>query len=402
MSATTAFHYEKKALPGKVSSLGIGVLILGLALGVAAFAADPLRTQFVSIMLFMFMAGIGICALFMCAIEYVAGAVWSVPLRRIFELVASLVLPLPIFALPIIVSMGSIYEWMHVGNDPVLQAKAPYLNQPFFLVRFVLIMALWIAFYMMFTKNSFAQDESKDQNLTAKNIKLSAIFIPVFGLSITALSIDFLMSLEPHWFSTIFGVNFFAGSLVASLSVIAIITILLNENGYLAKGVKSDHLYSVGFGMFAGCVFWMYTAFSQGMLIWYANIPEETPWFLHRWQGGWKVITIGLIVVHFLIPLFGLIQRKNKRSSGRMLFMAVWILFAHMFDLYWIVMPAHNTAAVHAGLTNSYGPSIGLAELAAVLIAVGFTTFWFAFRAKDKNLMPIGDPKLMRGMNFRL
>lgn len=395
-TAQHAVVYEKKALPSSVASTGWAILIVGLLLGGVAFAMDPLRTQFTSIMLFMFVAGVGICALFMVAIEYIAGAVWSTPIRRIFELVASSVMFLPLFALPVIFSMGSIYEWTHMGNDPILLRKAAYLNQPFFLVRLAVILGLWILFYKLFTGNSYKQDTTRDQALTAKNIKLSAIFIPVFGLSLTALSIDFLMSLEPHWFSTMFGVNFFAGSLVASLSIIAIAVIMLNENGYLAKGIVSDHYYSIGFGMFAGNVFWTYTAFSQGMLIWYANLPEETPWFIHRWENGWALITLSLLVIHFLVPLFGLIQRKNKRSPGRMLFMALWIIFAHMLDLYWIVMPAHSHAA------ETHGPTLGLSELAAVAIAAGFMIVLISQQAKTKNLVAIGDPKLQRGLNFRL
>ncbi len=362
---------------------------------------DPLRANFVSIMLFMFLAGVSICALFMVAIEYIAGAVWSTPLRRIFELVGSMVYALPIFAIPVLLNMKDLYHWMDIGTDEILMRKAAYLNQPFFLVRFVLIMALWMFFHRLFTSRSYQQDQSKDQSLTAKNIKLSAIFIPVFGLSLTALSIDFMMSLEPHWFSTIFGVIFFVGSLISALAVITIASVLLNENGYLVKGIIGDHYYSLGFGMFAGNVFWTYTAFSQGMLIWYANIPEETPWYLHRWEHGWMVITIGLIFVHFLIPFFALIQRKNKRDPKRMLFSACLILFAHCFDLYWIVMPAHDHAqASHGG--HLMGPTLSLAEPAAVLVAAGFIIFWFQLQAKKHNLVAIGDPKLQRGLNFRL
>lgn len=398
--STHAVTYKKRDLPGSVASTGWIMLVVGLILGAAAFAMDPIRSQYVSIMLFMFVAGVGICALFMVAIEYIAGAVWSTPIRRVFELVASSVLFLPLFAIPPVLGMwfSNLYEWTHMNGDPILLRKAAYLNQPFFLVRLVVIIGVWILFYKLFTGNSFKQDETRDQTLTSKNIKLSAIFIPIFGLTLTALSIDFLMSLEPHWFSTMFGVNFFAGSLVASLGVVTIATIFLNENGYLGHGISGHHYYSLGFGMFAGCVFWMYTAFSQGMLIWYANLPEETPWFIHRWENGWDVITLALIVIHFVIPLFGLIQRRNKTNPNRMLFMSLWIIFAHMFDLYWIVMPAYG----HHDLAHSHGPTFGLAEVASVAIAAGFLIVLFQQQAKGKNLVPVGDPKLQRGLNFRL
>jgi hypothetical protein len=392
MSSTThAIHYEKKHLPASAGTLGWGVLIAGLAVAGASFAMDPMRAKYSSIMLFMFLAGVGICSLFMVSIEYLAGAVWSTPLRRVFEILASSLLFLPLFALPILPFMQELYLWTHKTDD-ILARKAAYLNQPFFLIRLALILGIWILFYKLFTGRSYKQDETKDQDLTRKNVKLSAIFIPVFGISITALSIDFLMSLEPHWFSTMFGVNFFAGSLVAALGVITITVILLNENGYLVKGIIGDHYYSLGFGMFAGCVFWTYTAFSQGMLIWYANLPEETPWFLNRWEGSWKVITIALLLVHFIGPLFGLIQRKNKRNPSRMIFMAAWVIFAHMLDLYWIVVPVFQPE----------GPSLRLTEFGFIAIAIGFLIVLVTQQAKKKNLVAVGDPKLQRGLAFRL
>lgn len=394
-SASQSSVYVKKELPAKVATIGWSLLILGLVLGGISFAMDSLRTQFVSIILFMFLAGVGICALFMVAIEYVASAVWSTPIRRVMEIVASLILFLPIFALPVILSMNKLYAWTH-EVDAVLQRKAGYLNMPFFLTRVIVILGAWILFYIVFTKRSKAQDENKDQSLSAKNIKLAAGFIPFFGFSITALAFDFMMSLEPHWFSTMFGVIVFAGSLVSSLAVITIAVVLLNENGYLAKGIIGDHYYSLGFGMFAGTVFWMYTSFSQGMLIWYANLPEETSWFVHRWQHGWNVITWALLLVQFVIPFFGLIQRKNKRNPKRMLFMSVWLIFAHLFDLYWIVMP------VYGDTIGKPGPSLGLAEFAGVAIAAGFIVVIFQQMSKGKNLVPIGDPKLQRGLEFRL
>jgi hypothetical protein len=389
--STHTSQYQKKDLPPVVGQVGFGLLGLGLLLALASFAVDPLRTKFISIMLFMFLAGIGITSLFMVSIEYLAGAVWSTPLRRIFEMFSSLILFLPIFALPVVFSMQDLYEWTH-KTDEILARKAAYLNQPFFMVRLAIIIGLWIVFYKLFTSNSLKQDTTQDQSLTAKNVKLSALFIPVMGLSITALSIDFLMSLEPHWFSTIFGVNFFIGSLGAALAVITIAVVLLNENGYLHPGTVRDHYYSLGFGMIAANIFWMYTAFSQGMLIWYANIPEETPWYLHRWDGDWKVITIAQILIHFIIPFFLLVQRKNKRNPNRMLFASIWILFAHMFDLYWVVMPAYRPQ----------GPIIGWNELGFVLLAAGVIITVFHQQTKRKNLVAVGDPKLQRGLEFRL
>ncbi|MEZ0372112.1 MAG: quinol:cytochrome C oxidoreductase, partial [Candidatus Sericytochromatia bacterium] len=169
----------------------------------------------------------------------------------------------------------------------------------------------------------------------------------------------------------------------------------------LMPGIIGDHYYSIGFGMFAGNVFWTYTAFSQCMLIWYANQPEETPWFIHRWENGWWVISIALVIIHFIIPFFALIQRKNKRNPSRMLFCAGLYIFAHCFDLYWIVMPIRDQLHGDGG-HQALGPSLSLAEPAVALVAAGFIMFWFQLQAKKRNLVAIGDPKLQRGLNFRL
>lgn len=402
MSSTAdTLNYVKKPLPAKVSTLGWGLLGIGIAVVAVAFMVDPQRSKFDSLMMFMFMVSIGIIPLFMVAIEYLAGAVWSTPLRRIFEIFASVILFLPLFALPVLLNMHDMYHWTHleaVAKDPILTSKAPYLNMTFFMIRFVGIMALWALFYVLFTRNSAKQDTTKDQSYSHKNAKMAPLFVPIFGLSLTALSIDFLMSLEPHWFSTIFGVNFFAGSLVASLAVMTIAIVLLNENGYLHPGIVPDHYYSLGFGMVAGNIFWMYTAFSQGMLIWYANLPEETTWYLNRWEHGWDCITLAQVVIHFVIPFLLLVQRKSKLNPKRMLVAASWIIFAHLFDLYWIVMPVHDHIVTH----GSAGPTLSWTEFGFLSLMAGFLIVLFTMKAKNRNLIPVGDPKLQRGLDFRL
>lgn len=402
MSSTAhSLKYEKKALPASVATLGWGLLGIGVAMVAAAFMVDPQRSKFDSIIMFMFMVSIGIMPMFMIAIEYLAGAVWSTPLRRIFEIFASAILFLPLFALPVLLNLHDLYHWTHlevVANDPVLTSKAPYLNTTFFFIRFAVIMGLWILFYVLFTRNSAKQDTTNDQSYSHKNAKMAPLFVPIFGLSLTALSIDFLMSLEPHWFSTIFGVNYFAGSLVASLAVMTIAIVLLNENGYLHPGTVADHYYSLGFGMVAGNIFWMYTAFSQGMLIWYANLPEETTWYLNRWDNGWCYITLGQVFVHFVVPFLLLVQRKSKLNPKRMLFASGWIIFAHLFDLYWIVMPVYDQAVHH----GTMGPTLSWTEFGFVSLMAGFLIVLFTMKAKNRNLVAIGDPKLQRGLDFRL
>ena len=166
----------------------------------------------------------------------------------------------------------------------------------------------------------------------------------------------------------------------------------MNKNGYLVKGIISDHYYSLGALLFAFINFWAYIAFSQFLLIWYANLPEETFWFLSRWENGWMFFTIGLAFVHFLVPYFGLLSQPSKMNPNRLLFMSVWILVAHFYDLYWLIMP-----------TFSKGEFVfGWMEIGFILLGFGILVLIFVVFSKNKNLVPVGDPKLKRGIDFRL
>ena len=209
--------YQKKDLPASLSKIGLALLVIGLILGVAAFFVDHSRAVFNYLIAFTFMISIGVGALFLIALEYVVGADWSVPIRRIVEFFAAVVPFLAILVIPLLFNVGELFHWSHaetVAEDPVLQSKAPYLNVPFFIIRVFALIGIWSVFYFFFTRNSKKQDTSKDQKLTTINIRLSAIFIPIFAVTISVSAIDWLMSVEPHWFSTIFGVYFFAGTVV--------------------------------------------------------------------------------------------------------------------------------------------------------------------------------------------
>jgi hypothetical protein len=262
--------YQKKDLPSSISKIGWILLIVGVVLGMVAFFADHSRAVYNYLVAYAFMISIGLGALFLVALEYVAGADWSVPFRRIVEFFAATIPLLAILVIPLLFNVSDLFHWSHaevVAKDKVLQGKAPYLNIPFFIIRVFVLIAIWSLFYFLFIRNSKKQDASKEQKLTTKNIRLSAIFIPVFALTITITSVDWLMSVAPHWFSTIFGVYFFSGTVVAALAAVTLATVLLKENGYLHPGITNDHLYSLGALLFAFVNFWGYIAFSQFMLI---------------------------------------------------------------------------------------------------------------------------------------
>jgi hypothetical protein len=391
------FTYEKKELPVKLSRLGMILLLIGIVLGVVAFLTDHSRASYNYLIAYAFMISIGVGSLFLIALEYIVGAVWSVPIRRVVEFFAATIPFLAILVIPLLLNMHELFHWSHadaVAEDEILQGKAPYLNVSFFIIRVFVLIGIWSLFYFFFIRNSKKQDITKDQNLTRINIKLSAVFIPIFAISISISAIDWLMSVEPHWFSTIFGVYFFSGTVIAALAAVTLATVLLKENGYLHPRITNDHLYSLGGLMFAFVNFWGYIAFSQFMLIWYADLSEESFWFIQKWNDNWAVFSIGLIIIHFVVPYAALLSQPSKMNPKRLKFIAVWLLFAHLFDLFWLVMPEMPA------LANGY--SFSWIDFVFPVAVVGLVILIFNMKAKKENLLPVGDPKLKRGLDFHL
>jgi hypothetical protein len=223
------------------------------------------------------------------------------------------------------------------------------------------------------------------------NVKLSAVFMPLAAILLSVLAIDWIMSIEPHWYSTIFGIYYISGTVLAGLGATTYAVVQLNENGYFQPKLNGDHLYSLGALMFAFTNFWAYIAFSQFLLIWYANIPEETYWFVMRWQGSWKYVSAGLILIRFVIPYAGLLSQPSKMDPKRLKVMSLWILFAHLFDLYWLVMPSFSESV-----------AFSWTELGYPILVIGILILVFYFKSRKHNLMPVGDPKLKRGLEFHL
>ena len=389
--------YIKKELPAKIGSLGILLFLIGLLFGIIGFIAEPERASYSYLPAFMFLVSIAIGSLFLIAIEYLAGADWSVPFRRIAEFLASLLPLLLLLVIPLLFHLKELFYWAHkeiVSADVILQGKSPYLNPSFFIIRVFVILILWCAFYIKFISNSRKQDSSGDQALTKNSIVFSGIFMPVFAFTITLMAVDWLMSLEPRWFSTIFGVYFFSGAVWSSLAVVTYISINLKDNGYLHPKINTDHYYSLGTLLFAFTVFWAYIAFSQYMLIWYADLPEETFWFVHRWTGGWSALSVIVIITHFIVPFGALLSFSSKTNLSRLKFIAVWILIAHYIDLYWLIMPSFFIG----GKVYTFS----WLDIVFPIGALGLIIIVFNRGVKMHNLLPLRDPKLQKGLNFRL
>jgi hypothetical protein len=394
--------YQKKDLPSKLGLIGWAVLAIGIVLFVLAFLTDQpthARASFNLIVLLMWVFSIGFGSLFLIALEHIVGADWSVPFRRITEILAAVILATPLIALPLFFNLDVVFTWLHpqvLEADKYVRAKTPYLNQSFFIIRNIIVFVLMFVFYFIFAGKSFRQDKNPSAKPNSWAPKVAALFMPIFALSITVVGMDWLMSLEPKWFSTIFGVYYFAGSVLAALSLVTYFVVSLAERGYLSKYINEDHYYNFGALLFAFTNFWAYIAFSQFMLIWYANIPDETLWYMTRSSNSWFLVSIGLIFVRFAIPYMALVTKPSKSNPKRLKIIALWIFAAHFYDLYWVVIPQYTK------MTASNTPVFSWFELAVPIVVVGLVIVVFSLLGKNRNLMPIGDPKFKKGLEFHL
>lgn len=390
---------NKKEISSKVSTIGFILLAVGTILIAASFMVNKERALFDYLIMYMFIISIALGSLALVALEYLVGASWSTPFRRISEFLSSMIPLLILLVIPIILGMHDLYHWTHreaVEADPILKGKEPYLNNQFFLIRLGIYFIVWFLFFIAFIKNSKNQDKDGNVIYTKRNTTLSTVFAPVFMITLTFCAIDLMMSLEPHWYSTIYGVYYFAGTIVAAFASLTLISVLLKQNGYLDPRIGNDHFYSMGTMMFGFNIFWAYIAFSQLVLQWYADIPEETFWYIMRWEGSWKYVSLGLLFFHFVLPFLILLPRSVKTNLNRLKVMSIWLLVAHYLDLYWLIMPTYTHKA---GL---HGPVFSWNEIGFPLVIIGLFMIIFRYKSTKNNLMPVKDPKLEAGLNFHL
>lgn len=361
----------------------------GLAAGIMANAERGWTSLLLNHFFFMSLC---LGGLFIAAIQYATSAMWSAPVRRLAESFSAY-LPVVLIGFLAIAFAGvpHLFSWAHpehVKGDLILEHKASYLNVTFFVVRNLVAIGLWFFFRAKLVGNSVAQDKDGDVVHTNRNKILAPAFLVVFALSFTMSSIDLLMSLDPHWFSTMFGVYTFAGLFTSSLATMTIFTIVLRRNGMLKDIVNDNHLHDCGKFMFAFTIFWAYIAFSQFMLIWYANLPEETMYFMHRMEGNWKYVSVFLLIGKFMVPFFALLPRDAKRSESRLMKVAIWMLFAQWIDLIWIIQPEFF----------KQGPQISWFEIAGFLGFAGlFGLLTTRFLSKN-NIVAIRDPKIIESV----
>jgi len=378
-------------------SMYIGFGGLGLAILLSFFVASGGSHFFHSYLLnFAFFLSISLGALFFVPIQHLSRAGWSVVVRRLAELISQNVILLAILFLPILLPVifqsRVLYDWNQWNpSDELYLKKWPYLNWIFFTIRAFIYFGAWALIARFFFNRSREQDTSGDKKLTLTMQTYSSWAIVAFALTATFASFDWLMSLDAHWFSTMFGVYFFAGCNVSFFAVLTLFVYLLQQNGKLTNVVNQEHYHDLGKYLWGFNLFWGYIAFSQFLLIWYANIPEETAWYLRRQENGWEYIAICLVIGHFFIPFFGIMSRKMRRNKHVLASMSVWMLLMHWIDLYYIIMPEFSAAY----------PAFGLIDVCSFVGIGGLSVSMLIWFALDKPLVPVKDPRLPESLALK-
>jgi magnesium-transporting ATPase (P-type) len=398
-----AHHHALPAAPGRLALPGVVQLLSAASVvfgGLALYWAfnHDLQLAWSSYLIGMFFAlGLGVFGVAWLAILYLARGEWSVTMRRIPEAMTAWLVPGGILAMVVGLGARTLYHWSHpeaVAHDELLLHKSPFLNMTTFTVLVGASLLLWVAFALLMVGASHRQDREGGMAATRRNRALSALFLVVFALTISIVSFYFLLSLEAHWFSTMFAVLVFTDVVQTGLAFIAVVTGLMVLFGALKGFLNQNHLHSLGKMLFASTGFWAYIYFCQFMLIWYANIPEETVYFLRRLDHGWYPYFLLLPALKFVIPFVLLLPRRAKRNPHTLVPVALLILFAQFWELYLMVGPAvaHGDAAAHAHL-----PVI---EFAVTLGFVGLFVLVFGWALKRHDAVPLKDPALMACLEY--
>jgi hypothetical protein len=387
-------HQDSYQLDASRWAKGRNTLVLAVLISVVACVAgylnDPVRFHQSYMVAFAYVAATGLGAFFFVMVQYLTGSAWSVTMRRIMENIMITLPACAILFLPIAFGLKDIYPWTNRAANPFLGTKGAYLTENFFVLRTYIYFALWsiwiFAIYYQSTKQD-TERSARQMNVIARWSAPGLFLAIVVG---TLASYDWLMSLEPRWYSTIFGLYILAGGALTFMSFVTLICLGFRRAGILKNSITPEHYHDLGKWLFALTAFYTYMAFSQYLLIWYANLPEETIWYRHRSVGSWLAISLAMPFIRFLIPFFIMLSRPAKRSLKMIAALAIWSIVVEYVDLYWVVMPTYFKT----------GPQISWLDFAtlAATLSVCALVFWSRFR--KTKLAPVGDLRFEQSLYF--
>ncbi len=366
-------------------ALIVGVAFLALcALGWFLYPDQFYRSYLVG---FVFWNGVALGCMAIMFLHQLSGGEWGTVIRRILEAGTRMFPVTAVFFLPLLFGIHSLYPWSNaatVAADKALQHKAAYLNVPFFLGRAGLYFLIWLALSYFFNKWSLAQDSSGAEPWAGKMELMGGPGLLLYGATVTFSSIDWVMSLDPRWFSTIYGILFVGGQGVSALSFVVAIVVTFGARAPLSLVIKPKHLRDLGTLLFAFIMLWAYFSFSQFLLIWAGNLPDEIPWYMTRMRGGWMWVGLLLVLCHFALPFLLLLSRDIKRNPRTMALVACTLICLRVVDLYWLAAPNFEQGGFHLHWLDLAAP-------------VGLGGIWMAaffWQLKQRPLFPLHDPML--------
>jgi hypothetical protein len=376
-------HVLNRVQSGALVVGGLGVI--GCLVGIFASRLQFFQAYIVA---YLFFLGLGLGSMAILMIQYITGGAWGAVIRRLLE---SATRTLPLMALlfvPIALGIADLYEWarpQHVAHDTALQHKSLYLNVPFFLGRAVFYFAAWLGTAYFLNRWSLEQDTAPDARLTRRLEMLSRGGLLLYALTMSFAAVDWGMSLEPHWASTIYGVMFMGGQGLSTFAFVIPVAALIATRPPFSRIITAEQFHDLGKLMLAFVMLWAYFAFSQYLIIWSGNLPEEIPWYLKRTRNGWQWVAFVLILVHFGLPFLVLLSRDVKRHGRAVAMVASLLIVARLIDLFWLLRP---------GVAAEAGFAISWLDPAAVAAIGGMWTWLFVAQLKTRPMVPLNDPAI--------
>ena len=360
--------------------------IAGVLLAITGFVLD--REQFLRSYLYAYVywTGMSLGCMGILLLHHVVGGKWGMVIRRMCEAGTRMLPYMFLLLIPVLLSIPTLYVWARpeAVNDANIQTKAAYLNVPFFIGRTVFYFAIWFLYSHRLNKWSAEQDRTGDEQLIGKMRSFSAPGLVVFVMTATFAFIDWIMSLEPHWFSTIYGAMFLIGEVLESFAFVIALAIVLARWLPLKEYMTPQHLHDLGNLMFAFMVLWAYLSFSQFIIIWAGNLPEEIPWYLRRLNGGWGWVALSLVIFHFATPFVLLLMRGIKRHTDRLFRVCMLMIAIRLVDVYWVVEPSFYNRQL----------KVHWMDFATPLAVGGLWLAGYFWQLKSRPLVPLRDPRL--------
>jgi hypothetical protein len=386
--------FQPPASVSGLQRLGTIAAIVGVALAGVGLALSGLDRFYQAYLVgYTFWLGVTLGSMALLMVQHLSGGAWGVVIRRPLEAATGTMPAMAVLFVPIALGMHSLYEWTHEGalNDPMIAAKAGYLNTPFFLARAVFYLVVWTAMSQLLLKWSREQDQTGDPVYAKKLSVLSGGGLVVYAFTVNFSTTDWLMSVNPHWFSTMWGPLFMVGQGLAALALAINVLVLLMDSAPMDRVLSAAHFHDLGKLLFAFLMLWAYLTFSQFLIIYSANLAEEVPHYISRSQGGYEYITIALIFLHFIVPYSLLLSRDVKRGITRLRLIAAWLILMRIVDYYWQVVPEFRDTL-----------SVSVVDLALPVALGGIFLALFAMRLKGQPLLPLHDAGLEKALTHHV